>query len=202
MLSHLFSTVGCKTRLNRRHPEDQSRTCMSCVNSRPFAEATGPEAMRRRAAGGPPGRLARAAASGCACRTRGSVPWISRSCRRCHLECKRVGCRIFFTYYCSFLAQAGETPATAGESARTGARARGEARSDGGGRAVRLGHPLSSEGLWPSGHGLAGRLPRTAVHSPVLPFLFQRRAPVSPDSAQPALHDRASHYLSVLILYG
>lgn len=120
MLSHLFSTVGCKTRLNRRHPEDQSRTCMSCVNSRPFAEATGPEAMRRRAAGGPPGRLARAAASGRAGRTRGSVPWISRSCRRCHLECKRVGCRIFFTYYCSFLAQAGETPATAGESARTG----------------------------------------------------------------------------------
>lgn len=115
-----LSTVGCKTRLNRRHPEDQSRTCMSCVNSRPFAEATGPEATRRRAAGGPPGRLTRAAASGRAGRTRGSVPWISRSCRRCHLECKRVGCRIFFTYYCSFLAQAGETPATASESARTG----------------------------------------------------------------------------------
>lgn len=55
MLSHLFSTVGCKTRLNRRHPEDQSRTCMSCVNSRPLAEATGPEAMRRGRPGDPRG---------------------------------------------------------------------------------------------------------------------------------------------------
>lgn len=47
---------------------------MSCVNSRPFAEATGPEAMRRRAAGGPPGRLARAAASSRAGHTEEASP--------------------------------------------------------------------------------------------------------------------------------
>lgn len=162
MLSHLFSTVGCKTRLNRRHPEDQSRTCMSCVNSRPFAEATGPEAMRRRAAGGPPGRLARAAASSRAGHTEEASPGFLGHVVGAISNANVSGVGSFLPITVHFwhkLAKHLRRPVSR--------RAPGEARSDGGGRAVRLGHPLSSEGLWPSGHGLAGRLLDTgAYHAP------------------------------------
>lgn len=152
---------------------------MSCVNSRPFAEATGP----RRGVGGRPGdprggsrgqplpaaRVAPEEASP------GFLGHVVGAISNANVS--GVGSFLPITvHFWHKLAKHLRRPASR--------RAPGEARSDGGGRAVRLGHPLSSEGLWPSGHGLARRLPCTAVHSPVLPFLFQQRAPVSPDSAQ------------------
>lgn len=48
--------VGCKICLNRLHPEDQSRTCISWVKGQPFAEATDPEALVQRTTGGHTGK--------------------------------------------------------------------------------------------------------------------------------------------------